>query len=463
MIESVRSRYFKDFLKIACNGLSAPLFIVFWGADLFYAPQYKYPFLALRVAVALSSFLVYFFVKSIESSLKIQWAATFYTFANAMAIWSMVFLTGGAESQYYVGLNLVATGIITFLPWSMPFLFLNLAVVYLPYFFLVSHALFAGSLSATLVVNVFFCLGFLFVTFIIRSLTERNMHKEIYLREKLMDHLKSQDETIRLKTEESIDLKRLASQFSPQVVEAIKTGKLNLNEKVHRTEVCTIFVDIVNSTERVVRIDFENVDKVITMFIEDVASSFLKYDITIDKFLGDGVLGFSNDPVKYDNFAQRVVDCGLEILAKLETKQEEYLRYWKDDFKVRIGISLGYANIGFYGTEQSFKSYTAIGEPVNLACRLSDQCRPNEMLLSENVVARLKDKQDGPEKVGPMTFKGFDQDKIIVYRWKRAALQKGSAFAPLCENGHGVLVVHNENGIFVFRCRECDFALKNVA
>src|SRR5690606_16230039 len=147
----------------------------------------------------------------------------------------------------------------------------------------------------------------------------------------------------------------LSSQFSPQVVEAIKNKKINVSSGVRRAKICAMFIDIVNSTERVTRVDKEKVHNVISQFMDDTIKILLKYDLTIDKFLGDGVLAFSNDPVSYPDFIERTVNAAFEVREKIKDRAEFYENNWLSEFQVKTGIAVGYANVGFYGSERYFR------------------------------------------------------------------------------------------------------------
>ena len=113
----------------------------------------------------------------------------------------------------------------------------------------------------------------------------------------------------------------------------------------------------------------------------------LKYDITVDKFLGDGVLGFSNAPIAHKDYVERVITAATEILHRLEMREEDYSAVWGEKLKVTIGIAVGRANIGFYGSDDSVKSYTALGPVVNLASRLCGHGHPDQIITHQEVVS----------------------------------------------------------------------------
>lgn len=120
----------------------------------------------------------------------------------------------------------------------------------------------------------------------------------------------------------------LSKQFSPQIIQGIKSGQYSLSSKVHRSKIYALFVDIKDSTIKFSTLNRDDLQKIISMYMEDVMGVFLKYDITIDKFLGDDVMGFTNDPVSQSDYLERAILAAIEIKNKISLKQEIYSRFW---------------------------------------------------------------------------------------------------------------------------------------
>ncbi|MBI1862456.1 MAG: adenylate/guanylate cyclase domain-containing protein, partial [Deltaproteobacteria bacterium] len=187
---------------------------------------------------------------------------------------------------------------------------------------------FAGGWSIFLV-SLFFISSTLIISLVIRRYQDNLRLSELKNRLALEKEVLGRDQVIKVKTQEAINLASLSMQFSPQVVRAIRTGEKKLEGGTQRAQICVIFIDIVGSTERVTRIDKDDVNKVISMFMDDTIRTLLKYDITIDKFLGDGVLAFSNNPIAHPDYIERVLRAALEIRVNITEHKDEYLDYWK--------------------------------------------------------------------------------------------------------------------------------------
>jgi adenylate cyclase len=456
-----RIKYIAD---VACKFYSLPLYLVFWLADLIYAPHLKWHFLIIRISIIPTLFIGHYFTFRAKSLISTQISCSFLTLGNAIPITVMILLTGDLGSPYYAGLNLVAIGIGAFFPWTPSFFAINMAITYFP-LFLVGPLFLGINDIRPFILNTFFMIATVVIASVIKFFNERIYFKEFEGRLNLEKEVQSRGEIIEIKTQEAVQMSLMTKQFSPQVLHAIKSGNLDIFRPVHRAEICAIFIDIVNSTERLVRLDRDDLHRVLGMFMEDTMPVLLKFDITIDKFLGDGILAFSNDPMKHSDYIERVLMAATEIISRINERQDEYYGLWLNDFQLRIGISSGFASVGFYGNDNTTKSYTAIGRVMNLASRLCSAAEPNQILTSFEVFSKMKEKVEAKtvsfdlEHLGVKALKGFEADKIKTYAVKhRLEGMQNLKHTGLCPDGHGVLFLETNNlGLYEFRCRSCGF------
>ena len=253
-------------------------------------------------------------------------------------------------------------------------------------------------------------------------------------------------------------LNTLSAQFSPQIVESIRSGKLRLEAGGHRAQICAIFIDIVNSTERVTRIDTDNVDKVLSRFLDETIKTLLKYDVTVDKFLGDGVLAFCNAPLRRPDYVSRVVSAALEIRNNIEQSQTYFEPLWEAPLQVRMGIAMGYVNAGFYGSQKHFRSYTAIGPAMNLASRLCSSADPGQIVVDQEVNEVIKTEFE-TKFIGKKSLKGFESESVHAYHVLSSTSVEKNALAGLndCPKCNGMLTFEtNYKGQFILSCRSCD-------
>ncbi|QDK39820.1 adenylate/guanylate cyclase domain-containing protein [Bdellovibrio sp. NC01] len=448
--------------------MAVPLFLAFWAADLIYVPQLKWPFLFLRLTIVPVCFTAKYLIEKEQTPLKSQWIAAYYAASVALPINIMVAFIPDVTTGYYAGLNLVALGALSFIPFSLNFFAITTAFIYAPYFAIALTRAHSAADYYGVLLNSFFITGSIVICFLIRFFNEKLRIREINSRLALQSEIANRDHVIRSKTEEAVRLNTLSTQFSPQVVQAIREGKVDLEKGVRRAQICAIFVDIVGSTERVVRLDQAKVDIVLARFMDTVVSIFLKYDLTIDKFQGDGILAFANDPIRYGDFMQRTCLAAVEVREALRQDREFYLLNWKKEMQIRIGISTGYANVGFYGNKKFFRSYTAIGAPLPFASRLTNLAQPDQILIDSDIAIALEAEGFKVQSIGERVIKGFEDDQHIVFELhgppstRVEATPGQSTNCPHCADS--VLYLDtNAHGLFVMKCRQCGFELTDLS
>ena len=436
------------------------LYLGFWIADYIQFYAFRYEFLIIRLGFCLLAIAAFFHNKFKSTYVKNQIWQLVLTFYGSSGITYMMMRTDGPTSIYFSGLNLVAIISLMFATYQTSLFITALTLTYLPYFVLCFFE-FEKLGFTNFSIHAFFILGTIFSIIFARDRRENALLDLLTVQLELEDIVRNRERVIEIKTEEATKLNQLSAQFSPQIVKAIKEGSINLQEGVHRSKICAIFVDIVNSTERVVRLDQEKVQLVLARFLDTTLTTFLKYDLTIDKFHGDGVLAFSNDPVKREDFIERVCLAAIEVRKLIDDDRDFYLSNWKNEMQVRIGIAAGYANVGFYGDKKYFRSFTAIGAPLPFASRLTGIAEPNQILIDSNIAEILKIQKYSVSLIGERLIKGFELDKNLIYALIDAPLNnRVKNELKSCPNHpESILFLdNNEKGHLVFKCRECDYS-----
>jgi class 3 adenylate cyclase len=130
----------------------------------------------------------------------------------------------------------------------------------------------------------------------------------------------------------------------------------------------------------------------------------LEYEGTLERFTGDGMMIFFNDPVEIPNPGERAIRMAVamrEVVAGLAARWRK--RGW--DLALGIGIAQGYATIGAIGFEGRL-DYGAIGTVTNLAARLCGEAAAGQILIPARVAAVIESIVDADE-VGPLSLKGL--------------------------------------------------------
>jgi len=199
-------------------------------------------------------------------------------------------------------------------------------------------------------------------------------------------------------------LGRLKRFFSPQLAEAIVTGGADDPLKTHRREVTVVFVDLRGFTAFAETAEPEEVMGVLREYHAEMGRLILQHEGTLERFTGDGMMIFFNDPVEIPNPAERALRMAIamrDVVVGLAARWRK--RGW--DLALGVGIAQGYATIGAIGFEGRL-DYGAIGTVTNLAARLCGEAKGGQILISGRVAAAVEDMIDA-EDVGPLPLKGL--------------------------------------------------------
>jgi adenylate cyclase len=199
-------------------------------------------------------------------------------------------------------------------------------------------------------------------------------------------------------------LERLKRFFSPHLAELIVTGGTEDPLKTHRREISVVFIDLRGFTSFAETNEPEEVMDVLWQYHSELGPLILKHEGTLERFTGDGMMVFFNDPVLVANPEERAVRMAIEMRDRVTTLQTKWTnRGYRLGFGA--GITAGYATIGAIGFEGR-RDYAAIGTIPNLAARLCDQAAPGQILVSQRLYSAV-DSFVVVESVGELSFKGF--------------------------------------------------------
>jgi class 3 adenylate cyclase/CheY-like chemotaxis protein len=224
----------------------------------------------------------------------------------------------------------------------------------------------------------------------------------------LWDQLAELNRTLEQRVTEQVGqlerLGRLKRFFSPQLAEAIVTGGAEDPLKSHRRDVTVVFLDLRGFTAFAETAEPEEVMGVLREYHAAMGELILAHEGTLERFTGDGMMIFFNDPTPVPNPQERAVRMALEMRDRVDELVRGWRkRGWELDFGV--GIAQGYATIGAIGFEGRW-DYGAIGTVTNLAARLCGEAKPTEILVSQRVAGAVEDLAS-LEVLEPLTLKGF--------------------------------------------------------
>ncbi len=420
--EQESSENLATFFRGAASLYTVALFLLFGVCDALFYSHHSKTFWILRIVVVISILVSRELVKRVgdNSFYRMQTICTFPFIVGSSAIVWMVFTIRDHSSAYWGGLGIILTALSTGFSFSRFFYALISGYILLAFgVFAVWYYVETGYLQIFL--QYIFLIAISIAGSVGRWFYNRLERDEYASRAQLNHELLHRSRIIEKKTDEATRLRSLSRQFSPRLIECIEQGLVDISAPQEQREISVLFIDIKDSTRKVLSMPPEDTQKIITMFMSDVMGVMNKHDMTIDKFVGDGVIGFTNAPLAQEDYVKRSILCALDICHLLAEKADVYEELWGSRFEFRIGMASGIASVGFYGDEQTIKTYTALGMVINLANRMNGKAPVNGIVMTGEMREELK-KQDSDlyskltwELLPPQTLKGFETAKIEIW------------------------------------------------
>jgi adenylate cyclase len=206
--------------------------------------------------------------------------------------------------------------------------------------------------------------------------------------------------------EELQRMNRLRRFLSPQVAELVINSGDDSVLGSHRREIVVVFCDLRGFTAFAESSEPEEVMAVLGEYHTALGELIFRYEGTLERFTGDGLMVFFNDPIPLDGPAQRAVEMALAMRDRVETLVGGWSRLGHD-LGFGAGIAQGFATLGRIGYEGRF-DYSAIGTVTNLAARLCGEADAGQVLVSQRVFSAVEDVAVG-ESVGALKLKGFSR------------------------------------------------------
>jgi adenylate cyclase len=206
--------------------------------------------------------------------------------------------------------------------------------------------------------------------------------------------------------EELQRMNRLRRFLSPQVAELVINSGDDSFLGSHRREIVVVFCDLRGFTAFAESSEPEEVMAVLSEYHAALGELIFRYQGTLERFTGDGLMVFFNDPIPLDKPARRAVEMALAMRDRVRTLAEGWSRLGHD-LGFGVGIAQGFATLGRIGYEGRF-DYAAIGSVTNLSARLCAEAGAEQVLVSQRVFSAVEDVAAG-ELVGALQLRGFSR------------------------------------------------------
>lgn len=232
----------------------------------------------------------------------------------------------------------------------------------------------------------------------------RSLHETVRQQaEELGELNRTLEERVETQVRELRRLERLKDFFSPQIAEVLASEGMKQLEP-HRRDVTVVFIDIRGFTSFTENAEPEHLMAMLREYHAEMGRLVLKYDGTLERFAGDGIMIFFNDPVEIEDPEERGVRMSLEMRDVAREIGPKWSRLG-GELGVGIGIASGYATLGLIGFEGRW-DYAVIGTVTNLASRLCGAAKAEQVLVSDWLLSRVEDKFEANE-VGEIELKGL--------------------------------------------------------
>jgi class 3 adenylate cyclase len=169
---------------------------------------------------------------------------------------------------------------------------------------------------------------------------------------------------------------RLRRFLPPQVADLIVASGSEKQLESHRREITALFCDLRGFTGFTESADAEDVMALLRDYHAAIGEIIIKYNGTLERYAGDGVMVVFNDPVPVENPALQAVLMALEVRDAIGALTATWSRLGHE-IGFGIGIAHGFATLGTIGFEGRF-DYAAIGTVSNVASRLCDEAKPGQ-------------------------------------------------------------------------------------
>jgi adenylate cyclase len=202
---------------------------------------------------------------------------------------------------------------------------------------------------------------------------------------------RSLTEKVKQQVDELQRVNRLKRYLSPQIAETILGEDENLF-KSHRREITVVFLDLRGFTSFSDSAEPEEVMEVLRGYHAAMGKLIFDFDGTLERFAGDGIMIFFNDPIPCADHTEKAVRMALAMQSKVEELRAEWLKRGYE-LDLGIGMAAGYATLGNIGFEGRM-DYGAIGNVTNLAARLCSEAKARQILTNQRTLSKIENLVD---------------------------------------------------------------------
>ncbi len=222
------------------------------------------------------------------------------------------------------------------------------------------------------------------------------------------DSLEEWNRTLAEKVKQQVDeigrMGRLKRYLSPQIAGAVLESEDESLFKSHRREITVVFLDIRGFTTFSDSAEPEEVMELLRSYHAEMGNLIFKFEGTLERFAGDGIMVFFNDPIPCEDHTQKAVEMAVEMRARAKELRTGWLKKGYE-LDLGVGFAAGYATMGNIGFEGRM-DYGAVGNVTNLASRLCEEAKGGQILTNQRTLSKIEDFVEA-EPLEELHLKGF--------------------------------------------------------
>ncbi len=199
----------------------------------------------------------------------------------------------------------------------------------------------------------------------------------------------------------------------PAVVEQVVQGKLIIEKGGRLTETTMLFSDIRGFTAMSDGVPPQEVVNTLNEYFEVMVEVLFRHKGTLDKFVGDEIIGLFGAPIELDDAPLSAVNCAIDMLRALREFNHTREAEGQPAIHIGIGVNTGSVITGSIGSTRALQ-YTAIGDAMNVASRLVGVAKSNEIIISDTTYNLVR-AHINAEALPPVMVKG-KAGELSVYR-----------------------------------------------
>jgi adenylate cyclase len=222
--------------------------------------------------------------------------------------------------------------------------------------------------------------------------------------------------------QEVVTRERFSRLLSPNVAEQVISGALEVKKGGTLVRECTVFnSDIRGFTRMSEGASAESMVELLNDYFELMVEVIFKYEGTLDKFMGDGIMAFWGAPAVHPDDAVRSVQAALEQMEALGKFNRRLVEAQQPPLAIGMGLHTGPLVAGYVGSSKAL-SYTVIGDTANTSARLCGVALAGQIIITEATLNRLGGRFE-VEELPPAHLKGKEKPTRIfnVKREKASA------------------------------------------